>query len=108
MSLVMKASSGMKTENSMKKVNITLHRRPSKMVSIRVPKDALEQLKLIAAQKELGYQSLLKLYIGEGLRRDLAEMSQASFIAKTVNVLRKHIADEKKVAAIERSLKKLA
>ncbi|MGH7596541.1 MAG: hypothetical protein ACREOI_09315 [bacterium] len=92
----------------MKKLNLKLRRRPSKMVSIRVPEDTLAQLKSVAAQKELGYQALLKLYIGEGLRRDLAEMSQASFVAKAVNVLRRHIADEKKVAAIERSLKKLA
>jgi hypothetical protein len=95
-------------ESSMKKADITLHRRPSKMVSIRIPEDALEQLKLIAAQKELGYQSLLKLYIGEGLRRDLTEISRDNLIAKTVAVLRKHIADKKKVAAIERSLKKLS
>lgn len=95
-------------ENSMKKADITLHRRPSKMVSIRVPKDTLEQLKVIATQKELGYQSLLKLYIGEGLRRDLAEVNRDHLIAKTVAVLKKHIADEKKVAVIERSLKKLA
>jgi ATP phosphoribosyltransferase len=93
--------------NLMKKLNLKLHRRSSKMVSIRVPEDTLAQLKSVAAQKELGYQALLKLYIGDGLRRDLAAMSQASFIAKTVNVLRKHIADEKKVAVIERSLKKL-
>lgn len=39
-------------ENSMKKLDLVLHRRPSKMVSIRVPKDTLEQLKLIAAQIE--------------------------------------------------------
>ncbi len=90
----------------MKKLDLTLRRRPSKMVSIRVPKDTLEQLKLIAAQKELGYQSLLKLYIGEGLRRDLTEMSRDHLIAKTLSVLRKHIPDEKKVAKIERNLKK--
>jgi len=81
----------------MKKVNITLRRRPSKMVSIRVPKDTLENLKLIATQKELGYQSLLKLYIGEGLRRDLAESSRDRIIAKTVAIVRKHIMDEKKL-----------
>ena len=92
----------------MKKVNITLRRRPSKMVSIRVPKDTLEHLKLIATQKELGYQSLLKLYIGEGLRRDLAESSRDRIIAKTVAIVRKHFGDEKKIAAIERSLKKMA
>jgi hypothetical protein len=91
----------------MKKVKITLRRRPSKMVSIRVPKDTLEHLKLIAAQKELGYQSLLKLYIGEGLRRDLAEISRDKIVAKTVAVVRKHIMNEKKIAAIERSLKKI-
>lgn len=92
----------------MNKANIILRRRPSKMVSIRVPKDTLEHLKLIAMQKELGYQSLLKLYIGEGLRRDLAESSRDRIIAKTVAVVRKHIGDEKKIAAIERSLKKMA
>jgi hypothetical protein len=54
------------------------------------------QLKLIAAQKELGYQSLLKLYIGEGLRRDLTEIRRDHLIAKTLNVLKKPIPDEKK------------
>lgn len=92
----------------MKKLNLTLHRRPSKLVSVRVPEDTLEQLKLVAARKELGYQSLLKLYIGEGLRRDLQEFSQDNLIAKAVTVLRKHISDEKKVASIVRSLKKVA
>lgn len=58
-------------------------------------------------KKELGYQSLLKLYIGEGLRRDLVENNREHLIDKTVAVVRKHIADKKKVAAIERSLKKL-
>jgi hypothetical protein len=95
-------------ESSMKKVNLILRRRPSQMVSIRVPKDTLEQLKLVAAQKELGYQSLLKLYIGEGLRRDLTEIDRENLIAKTTAVLRRHISDEKKVAAIVRSLKKVA
>jgi len=91
----------------MKKLNLVLNRRPSKMVSIRVPEDTLEQLKLIAAQKELGYQSLLKLYIGEGLRRDQTEISRDQLVNKTVAVLKKHISDNKKVAAIERSLKKM-
>ena len=91
----------------MKKLNLKLHRRPSKPVSIRVPLDTLEQLKVVASQKELGYQSLLKLYIGEGLRRDLMEFSQDNLMAKTLTVLRKHIPDKKKVMAIERNLKKM-
>ena len=41
-----------------------IEERPSQMVSIRIPLDTLEQLKQVAASRDLGYQSLLKLYIG--------------------------------------------
>ena len=53
----------------MKKLEIK--ERPSRMVSIRIPVDTLEQLREVATSRELGYQSLLKLYIGEGLRKDV-------------------------------------
>ncbi len=63
----------------MKKLEIK--ERPSKMVSIRIPLDTLEQLKEIAASRKLGYQSLLKLYIGEGLRKDKADMKKHLILA---------------------------
>ncbi|NUO79326.1 hypothetical protein HUU05_04555 [candidate division KSB1 bacterium] len=53
----------------MKKLKI--NPRPALIVSLPVPIDALEQLQQIAKARELGLHSLLKLYIGEGLRNDL-------------------------------------
>ena len=45
--------------------------RPMTSITIRMPVDAVESMKTIAPLKGLiGYQSLLKSYVSEGLRRD--------------------------------------
>jgi hypothetical protein len=88
----------------MKKLEIK--ERPSKMVSLRIPLDTLEQLKEVAASRDLGYQSLLKLYIGEGLRRDIAATRAQTFIDKTENLLRKHLDDDRKLQTILRKLRR--
>lgn len=50
--------------------------RPMTTITLRIPVDVVESLKLIAPHKGLtGYQTLLKSYISEGLRRDEAEFS---------------------------------
>jgi hypothetical protein len=52
-------------------------------VTVRMPKDVVESMKAIAPIRGLsGYQTLLKLYLSEGLRRDegLLENSMATFI----------------------------
>jgi hypothetical protein len=47
--------------------------RPMTSITIRMPVDAVESMKIIAPQKGLsGYQSLLKAYVSEGLRQDEA------------------------------------
>jgi len=81
--------------------------RPSKMVSIRIPLDTLEQLKQVAASRlaGIGYQSLLKLYIGEGLRRDIKELQKNTLLDQTENLLRKHLDDDKKLKTILKQLK---
>jgi predicted DNA binding CopG/RHH family protein len=44
---------------------------------MRIPIDLLEPLKKIASAKGMcGYQTLIKSYISEGLRRDEAECDQ--------------------------------
>lgn len=43
-------------------------------VTVRMPEDVVESMKLIAPQKGLsGYQALLKSYVSVGLRKDEAE-----------------------------------
>jgi hypothetical protein len=43
-------------------------------ITLRIPQDVVESLRAIAPMKGMsGYQTLLKAYISEGLRRDEAE-----------------------------------
>lgn len=90
----------------MKKLEIK--ERPSKMVSIRIPLDTLKDLKRVASARDLGYQSLLKLYIGGGLRNDLESLKKDALLCQTENVLRKHLNDDRKLNSILRNLKKIA
>ena len=47
--------------------------RPMTSITLRIPEDVVESLKIIAPHKGFtGYQALLKAYIGEGIRRDEA------------------------------------
>lgn len=50
-----------------------VHERPGTSITLRIPVDVVESLKAIAPHKGYaGYQTLLKAYISEGLRRDEA------------------------------------
>jgi hypothetical protein len=56
----------------MKKMMIPAKDRPSRPVTIRMPVDLIEDLKRVAPTKGMsGYQSLIKYYVGQGLRDDL-------------------------------------
>ncbi|WP_439343338.1 CopG family antitoxin [Vacuolonema iberomarrocanum] len=54
--------------------NVELRVRPreAETLSIEIPKDTLEFLKKVAAQRDMPLQALIKLYIGRGLRQDLS------------------------------------
>ena len=68
-------------------------------VTLRMPADALDSLKLIAPMKGLnGYQALLKLYVSEGLRRDEAEYL-FGHAARLAEALRKRGVPEDVIAA---------
>ena len=47
--------------------------RPQDQISLTIPTDTLASLKKIAASRNLSDEALLKLYIGQGLRQDLAK-----------------------------------
>jgi hypothetical protein len=70
-------------------------------ISIRMPEDVIDDLKEIAPTLGFsGYQPLIRAYIGQGLRRDLASMDSSQIHALTES-LRKHgIADQVISAAV--------
>ncbi len=57
--------------------------RPVTSITLRIPVDVVDSLKAIAPHKGLsGYQTLLKSYISEGLRRD-----EATYASDTIERL---------------------
>ena len=63
--------------------------RPMTMVTLRIPVDVVESLKEIAPQRGFsGYQSLLKAYVSEGLRKDEARYTFGG-TARLIAALRK-------------------
>jgi len=51
--------------------------RASTTITMRIPTDVVESLKMVAPMKGFtAYQTLLKSYISEGLRRDEAQFDQ--------------------------------
>ena len=45
-----------------------VHPRDTEVISLTIPKDVIASLHQVAAQRDMSYQALLKLYIGQGLR----------------------------------------
>src|ERR1700742_2564061 len=83
--------------------------RPMASISIRMPEDVIEDLKEIApALGFSGYQPLIRAYIGQGLRKDQAQMEHSQLLTLTES-LRKHgVADTVISAAITEAKLKIA
>ena len=60
------------------------------MVSIRIPNDVIEDLKRVAPMLGFsGYQSLIKAYVGQGLRTDIERLEGGIEISTLLESLRK-------------------
>jgi hypothetical protein len=73
--------------------------RQMTVISIRIPEDVIEDLKEIAPSLGFsGYQPLIRAYIGQGLRKDQAQMENSQVHALTES-LRKHGIDDQVISA---------
>jgi predicted DNA binding CopG/RHH family protein len=76
-----------KLEKEMKdteeEIKLRLRPRKVKTVSIKIPTDTLASLKKVASNRDMSYQALIKLYIGQGLRDDLAKLFVDRVLEKT-------------------------
>jgi len=83
----------MQREKSMKINKLTQRlqkNRPMTMVSIRIPNDVIEDLKRVAPMLGFsGYQSLIKAYVGQGLRTDIERLEGGIEISTLLESLRK-------------------
>jgi hypothetical protein len=74
--------------------------RPMTTISIRVPEDVIEDLKEVAPKIGFsGYQPLIRAYIGQGLRKDLARLGRPE-LASMEESLRRHGVQEEVISAV--------
>lgn len=72
--------------------------RPMVTISLRVPEDVIEDLKLVAPTLGFsGYQPLMRAYIGQALRKDLARLEHDR-IRALAEILRRRGVDPKVIA----------
>jgi len=65
-------------------------KRPMTSITMRIPDDVISDLKRVAPHKGFsGYQPLMRAYIGQGLREDLAVLDSKPDIAKLIASLKK-------------------
>ena len=74
--------------------------RPMTMISLRMPEDVVEDLKRIAPLLGFsGYQPLIRAYIGQGLRADLARLESNQMVSDFVESLRKYGVEDEVIAS---------
>jgi hypothetical protein len=83
------------------KLKQRLHKdRPMTMISLRIPEDVVEDLKRIAPLLGFsGYQPLIRAYIGQGLRADMARVESTQVVSDFVESLRKHGVEDEVIAS---------
>jgi len=68
--------------------------RPMTSITLRIPEDVIADLKRIAPQLGFsGYQPLIRAYVGQGLRHDLARL-ETSPVDQLMESLRRHGVEE--------------
>jgi hypothetical protein len=53
---------------------LRLHPRVTETISLKIPADTVESLKKVAASRDMSLDALLKFYMGQELRQDLAKL----------------------------------
>jgi len=81
-------------------LNLQLRPRPKETVSLEISQDTLESLKKVAVSRDMSLEALLKLYIGQSLRQDLAKLFSNRVLEATAQVLARHIQSEEEISTI--------
>ncbi|MEW6127759.1 MAG: hypothetical protein AB1757_12040 [Acidobacteriota bacterium] len=83
------------------KLKQRLHKDRSKTnISLKMPEDVVEDLKSVALRLGFSnYEALIRAYVGQGLRNDLARLEANPEISSLIDSLRKHGVDESVLAS---------
>jgi hypothetical protein len=90
--------------NSEEEIKLQLRPRTAEIVSLNIPIDTLASLEKIAANRDMSVQALLKFYIGQGLREDLAKVFSERLLDKTAQVLARHLESAEEISTLLREI----
>ncbi len=83
--------------------------RPMATISMRIPEDVIDDLKEVAPKLGFsGYQPLMRAYIGQGLRKDLARLENPGVQALEESLRRHGVGDEVISAVLEETVHRSA
>ena len=78
--------------------------RAMEAVTLKIPVDTLEALGRIADDRDMSVEALMKLYVGQGLRQDMAKRFGERLLESTASVLSRHLESEQEISAILREI----
>ncbi len=84
---------------------LKLRPRPATMVTVQIPDDVIASMKKVAAGRDMSIEALMKMYVGQGLRQDLAKIFADHVLETTEQVLTRHIQSEEEVSRIIREIR---
>jgi hypothetical protein len=90
--------------NSEEEIKLQLRPRTAEIVSLNIPIDTLASLEKIARNRDMSVEALLKFYIGQGLREDLAKVFSERLLEKTAQVLARHLESAEEISTILREI----
>ncbi len=79
--------------------------RESQEIKLKIPNDVAASLEKVAQKRDTSVHALLKLYIGQNLRQDLANYFSNSVLEKTEEVLSRHLQNKEEINEILREIK---
>ncbi len=80
----------------MKKLMHVSKDRPTMTVSLKMPVDVMDDLKAVSQAKEMSsVEALIQFYVGQGLRRDLADLRRKHSVEQAKHILDKYNIDPK-------------
>lgn len=89
----------------MDSLELMFYPRETEQVWINIPTDTLNSLKEVADQRDMSVQALIKFYIGQELRQDLARLFGDRVLETTAEVLTRHLQSKEEINSILREIR---
>lgn len=87
---------------------LSFKERETVALEINIPKDVLDSLERIATRRDLPVKALIKFYVGQGIKKDLAKIHTDKVLENTEQILKKHFKSEEEIQEILQEITQIA